>query len=141
MGIVDVGKIICPLDKTLKSGSATGILGKEMHFWQFQHFNKALFRSRNSGDALGRSAACTFFNKWRERERVREAAVVMFFAFSHSHLVPAFIVMPEGTVLNLVVFIVEFIVNVLCKCKEEIKAFEHWDMENVVLVLSLILQI
>ena len=90
---------------------------------------------------MSRCAACSFFDKWRERERVREAADVMYFAFPGSHLVPAFMVLLVGTVLNLVVFIVVFIVNGQYKCKEEIKAFEHWDSENFVFVLSLISQI
>jgi len=63
----------------------------------------------------------------------------MFFAFSDSNLVPAFMVLLVGTVFSSVVFIVEFNVKGLCKCKEQIKAFEHWDSEKVVLVLWLIL--
>jgi len=38
MEIVDVGKIICPLDKSLMSRSATVILGSEIHFWAFSTF-------------------------------------------------------------------------------------------------------
>jgi len=54
---------------------------------------------------------------------------------------PAFVVLFLGTVLSLVGFIVEFIVNCQCKYKEEIKAFVLCDSENVVLVSSLTLQI
>jgi len=76
-----------------------------------------------------------------ESERVREAAGEMIFAFSFSQIVPAFVVRFVGTVLSLVGFIVEFIVNCQCKCKEELKTFVLCDSENVVLVSSLTLQI
>ena len=76
-----------------------------------------------------------------ERERVREAAFDMSFAFPVSQLLLAFVVLLVGTVLCSVVFIVEYIVNCLCRRKEEIKAFVHWDRENVVLVSSFTLQI
>ena len=76
-----------------------------------------------------------------ESERVREAAGDRFFAFPFSQLVPEFVVLFVGTVLSLVGFIVEFIVNCQCKSKEEMKAFVLCDSENVVLVSSLTLQI
>jgi len=76
-----------------------------------------------------------------ERERVREAAGERVFAISFSQLVPAFVVLFVGTVLSLVVFIVEFIVNCQFKSKEELKTFVLCDSENFVLVTSLTLQI
>ena len=33
LGFVDVGKIICHLDETVVSGSATVLLGREINFW------------------------------------------------------------------------------------------------------------
>jgi len=43
--------------------------------------------------------------------RLGEAADGMFFAFSASHVMPAFVVLLVGTVLSSVVFIAELIVN------------------------------
>jgi hypothetical protein len=51
----------------------------------------------------------------RGAERFTEAAGDMFFAFSISHLMPAFVVLLVGTVLSSVVFFVEVIVKSLCK--------------------------
>ena len=47
--------------------------------------------------------------------RVREAAADMFFAFSVSHLMPAFVALLVGTILCSVVFVADCIVNCLCK--------------------------
>ena len=88
---------------------------------------------------MGRFAVWSFFDRWRER--VREAAGDMFLAFTVSKLIPAFVVLLVGTVFTSVVFIVVLIVKCLCKCKEEIKIFVHYDNVNVVLVSSLRLQI
>jgi hypothetical protein len=55
----------------------------------------------------------------RGAERFREAASDMFFAFSVSHLMPAFVVLTVGTVLSSVVFIGELIVNCLCKRRDK----------------------
>jgi hypothetical protein len=46
--------------------------------------------------------------------RFTEAAGEEFFAFSLSHLMPAFVVLFVGTVLSLAVFVGELIVNCLC---------------------------
>ena len=50
---------------------------------------------------------------------MREAAGDMFFAFSLSHLMAAFVVLLVGSVLSSVVFIAELTVNCLCKRKEK----------------------
>ena len=47
--------------------------------------------------------------------RFSEAAGDMYFAFSISHLMPAFVALPIGTVFSSVVFISELILNCLCK--------------------------
>jgi len=59
----------------------------------------------------------------RGDESLREAAGDIFFAFSVSRILPAFVVLLVGTVLCLVVFIVELIVDCLGRRKE--KAFVH----------------
>jgi hypothetical protein len=51
--------------------------------------------------------------------RFTEADGDGFFPFSLSHLMPAFVVLLVGTVLSLVVFIGELIVNCLWKRKEK----------------------
>jgi len=56
-------------------------------------------------------------------ESLREADGDIFFAFSVSNLLPAFVVLLVGSVFSLVVFIVEFIVNCLGRRKE--KAVAH----------------
>jgi hypothetical protein len=47
--------------------------------------------------------------------RFREGGGDIFFSFSLSHLMPAFVVLLVGSVLSLVAFIAEVIVNWLCK--------------------------
>jgi hypothetical protein len=47
--------------------------------------------------------------------RFTETAGDIFFAFFLSYLMPAFVVLLVGTVLSLVVFIVEVILKWLCK--------------------------
>ena len=49
----------------------------------------------------------------------REAASDMFFAFSVSHLMPAFVVLIVGTVLSSVVFVAELILNCLGKRRKK----------------------
>ena len=51
--------------------------------------------------------------------RFGEAAGDVFFAFSFSHLMPAFVVLLVGTVWSSVVFIAELIVDCLCKRKKK----------------------
>jgi hypothetical protein len=55
----------------------------------------------------------------RGGERFRKAASDMFFAFSVSHLMPAFVIQIVGTILSSVVFIVELLMNCLCKRREK----------------------
>ena len=49
----------------------------------------------------------------------REEGDEMFFPFSLSHLMPGFVVLLVGTLLSLVVFVGELIVNCLWKRKEK----------------------
>jgi len=52
-------------------------------------------------------------------DRLRKAVGDTYFAFSVSHLLPAFVVLFVGTVLSLVVFIVELILNCLVRLKKK----------------------
>jgi len=47
--------------------------------------------------------------------RFREATGDIVFAFSVSHLMPSFLVLLVGSVLSLVLFMAELILNCLCK--------------------------
>ena len=113
MGIVDVGKILCPLDETLVSGSAVFIFKKGNPL--LGRFNILMRRYLEAG---------LLEMHWTELQhrafligarRSREAGGDVFFAFSVSHLMPVFVVLLVGTVLSSVVFIGEFIGNCLCK--------------------------
>ena len=113
MGIVDVGKIVCSLDENLYSIGFIVLFKKgnplldrfnilmrhyleagflEMHWTELQH------RASLTGGRI-----------------FREAGGEDFFAFSISHLMPAFVVLLVGTVLSSVVFVGELIVNCLCR--------------------------
>jgi hypothetical protein len=54
--------------------------------------------------------------------KLSEAAGDMFFPFSVSHLLPAFVVLLVGTVFSSVVFIGELIMNCLCKRREKFRS-------------------
>jgi hypothetical protein len=110
---VDVGKIISPFDETLMS-AGTIVLFKKGNVL-VDRFN-ILMRSYLEAGLLERL--------WTEPQhraslrgggRFREAASDIFFAFSLSHLMPAFVVLIVGTVLSSAVFITDLILNCLCK--------------------------
>ena len=113
MGTVDVGKLICSLEEILMSGGLT-VLFKKGNPLLFR-FNILMRRYLEAGlleklwTELQHGAALT------SGGRVTEAAADMFFAFSVSHLMPAFVVRLVGTILSSVVFVAECIVNCLCK--------------------------
>jgi hypothetical protein len=113
MGTVDVGKIICSLDETLISGGAVVLFKKGNPL--LDRFNILMSRYLEAG---------LLEMQWTELQhraslmgsgRLREAGGDVFFTFSLSHLMPAFVVLLVGTVLSSVAFIGELIVNCLCK--------------------------
>jgi len=117
MGTVDVGKVICSLDEYIMSAGATFLFKKGNPF--LNRFNTLMRRYLVAG---------LMEKQWKELQhraslrgggRFREAAGDMFFAFSVSHLMPAFVVLLVGTVFSSLVFIVDLIVNCLCKRKEK----------------------
>jgi hypothetical protein len=115
MGTVDVGKVICFLDQLEYSTFLTVLLKKGNPL--LDRFNIVMRCYLEAGlleriwSELQHRAALT------SGGRVREGAVDMFFIFSISHLMPAFVVLLVGTVLSSVVFIGELIVNCVCKCR------------------------
>ena len=113
MGTVDVSKINCSLDEVALSGGLTLLFKKgnpllEKFNILMRRYLEASFREMLWTELQHRVSL-------RGRGRFTESPRDIFFAFSISHLMPAFVVLLVGTVLSLVVFIVELIVNCLCK--------------------------
>jgi hypothetical protein len=118
MGTVGVSKVICSLDENLMSAGVTVLFKKGNPL--LYRFNILMRRYMEAG---------LLESQWTELQhraslmgggRFTEAAGDMFFAFSVSHLMPAFVVLLVGTVLSSVVFIGELIVNCLCKRRKNI---------------------
>jgi hypothetical protein len=115
LGTVDVGKIICSLDETVMSGGIILIFKKgnlllDRFNILMRRYLEAGFRERLCTELLHRASL-------RGEGRFGGAASDMFFVFSVSHVMPAFVVLIVGTVLSSVMFIGELIVNCLCKSK------------------------
>jgi hypothetical protein len=112
-GTVDVGKAICPLDHLGVSGRLIILTKKGNPL--LERFNVLMRRYLEAGLLEG------LWSKLQHRAsligggRYMETAADMFFAFSVSHIMPAFVVLLVGYVLSSVVFIVEVIVNCLCE--------------------------
>jgi hypothetical protein len=115
MGTVNVDEVICSLDQVKLSAVLTVIFKKGNPL--LDTFNNLMRRYLEAGLMEMLWTELQHRASLRGRERFREAAGDMYFAFSVSHLKPAFVVLLVGTVLSSVVFIVEVIVNCLCKCR------------------------
>jgi len=121
VAIVVVGKIICPLDEIALSGSLIFLLKKGNPL--MDRLNILMRRYLEAGLLERLWAELQHRAALIGEDRLREADGDTYFAFSFSHLLPAFVVLLEGTVFSSVVFIVEFIVNCLSRRKE--KAVAH----------------
>jgi hypothetical protein len=117
MGIVDVGKIICALDVTAASGCLTVAFKKGNPL--VDRFNILMRRYLEAGLQERVWTELQHRASLKSRSRIGEAAGYMYIPFSVSHLKQAFVVFLVGTVLSLVVFIGELIVNCLCKRGEK----------------------
>jgi hypothetical protein len=113
MGTVDVDRIICWLDESILSGGATVLFKKGNPL--LDRFNILMRRYLEAGLPEMLWTELQHRGSLRGRGRIREAAGDGFFAFSVSHLMPAFMVLLVGTVLSTAVFIGELTVNWLCK--------------------------
>jgi hypothetical protein len=118
MGTDGIGKVICCFDESLGTVGTTVIFKKgnpllELFNFLMRRYLEAGFQEMVWSEAHHRASL-------RGRGRFREAAGDRFFAFSISHLMPAFGVLFVGTVLSSVVFIGELIVNCLCKRRGKI---------------------
>jgi hypothetical protein len=117
LGTLDVNKVICSLDEDVISAGATILFKKGNPL--LDRFNILMRRYLEAGLMESQWQEMQHRASLRGGGRLREAAGDMFFAFSISHIMPAFVVLLVGTVLSSVVFIGELIVNCLCKRKEK----------------------
>jgi hypothetical protein len=124
-GTVDVGKIICSLDEASISAGLIVLFKKGNPL--LDRFNILMRRYLEAGLLESLWTELQHRASLRAEGEFREAAGDMFFAFSVSHLKPAFVVLLVGTVLSSVVFIVELTVNWLCKRRKRnwIRALEE----------------
>jgi hypothetical protein len=113
LGAVNVGKVICSFDKLAVSGALIIIFKKGNPL--LESFNILMRRYLEAGFLEILLTELDHRASLRGGGRFAEAAGDVFFAFSFSHIAPAFVVLLVGTVLSSVVFIVEVIVNCLCK--------------------------
>jgi hypothetical protein len=121
MGFVDVGKVVCNLDDALISAGAIVLLKKGNPL--LDRFNILMRRYLEAGLMEKLWTELQHRASLRGGGRFGEAAGDKFFAFSFSHLLPACVVLLVGTVLSPLLFVVELILNSLCKRKKNIRAF------------------
>jgi hypothetical protein len=117
IGTVDVSKTICYLDETFISFGVTVLLKNGNPLLNrfkilMRRYLEAGFQERIWTELHHRASL-------RGGRSFRKASGNMFFPFSVSHLMPAFVVMFVGTVSSSVVFIAELIVKGLCKRREK----------------------
>ena len=117
LGNVDVGEIICSLDETPMSAGIIILFKKGNPL--LDKFNNLLRRYLEAGLLERLWTELHHRASLRGGGRLTQAASDMFFAFSVSHLIPAFVVLIVGTVLSSVVFIAELIINCLYKRRRE----------------------
>jgi hypothetical protein len=118
MGTVDVGKVICSLDQVALSGGITVLFKKGNPL--LDRFNILMRRYLEAGLLEMLWTELQHRASLKGAGKLGEATGDMFFAFSVSQLMPAFVVLFVGTVSSLVVFIGEVIVNCLYKGRREV---------------------
>jgi len=118
LGTVDVSKLFCPLEETLISGYMAVYFKKGNPL--LDRFNILMRRYLEAGLLERLWVELQHGASLRGEVRFTEATEGMFFAFSVSHLMPAFVVLLVGTLLSSVVFIAELIVNCLYKRRTKI---------------------
>jgi len=118
MGTVHVGKEICSIDESAISASLKICFEKGNPL--LDRFNVLMGHYLEAGFQERLWTELQHHASLRGVWRFSEAGGDMFFAFSLSHLMPAFVVLLVGAVLSSAVFIVELIVNCLQKCRKKI---------------------
>ena len=114
---MDVGKVICSFDETLMSTSFIVLFRKGNLL--LDRFNILMRRCLEAGLLQKLRTELDHRASLRGRGRFTQAVNDMFFAFSVSHLIPAFVALIVGTLLSSVLFIDELILNCLCKSREK----------------------
>jgi hypothetical protein len=117
MGNADISKVICSLDDVFLSVGATVLFKKGNPL--LDRFNILMRRYLEAGLLEKLWTELQHLASLKGGGRFGEVAGDMFFAFSVSHLMPAFVVLLVGTVLSSVVFIAELIVDCLRKRKKK----------------------
>ena len=117
MGTVDVGKLICYLDRVAVPSSLIVLLKKGNPL--LDSFNILMRRHLEAGLLERLWTELQHRVSLRGGGRFGKAAGDKFFAFSVSNLTPAFVVLLVGNVLSSVVFVGELIVNCLCKRRKK----------------------
>ena len=111
--------VVSSLDEDFMSASVTFLFKKGNPL--LDRFNILMRRYLEAGLLVKFCTELQHRASLRGGWRFTKAAGDMFFAFSVSHLMPAFVVLLVGTVLSSVVFIAELIVNCLQKAREKKK--------------------
>jgi len=117
LGTVDVGKLICPLDETVMPVGLIVLFKKGNPL--LVRFNILMRRYLESGFLEILWKELQHRTSLRARGIFGEAVTDMYFAFSLSHLKPAFVALIVGTILSSVVFIVELILSCLCNRRKK----------------------
>ena len=110
---MDVSKVICSLDEDFMCVGITILFKKGTVL--LDSFNIIMRRSLEAGMLEISWTKLQHRASLRGGDRFRKAHGDKFFAFSLSHLKPAFVVLIVGTILSSVVFIAELMLNCLCK--------------------------
>jgi len=118
LGTVDVSKLFCPLEETLVSGYGS-IYFKKGNLL-LDRFNIQMRRYLEAGLLERLWSELQHLTSLRIEGRFTEATESMFFEFSVSHLMPAFVVLLLGTLLSSAMFIAELIANCLYKRRTKI---------------------
>jgi len=117
LGTVNVGKLICSFDEAFMSAGVILLFKKGNPL--LERFNILMRRYLEAGFLERLWIELHHRASLRGAVRFREGATVLFFAFSLSHLMPAFVVLIVGNILSSAVFIGELILNCLCKRRKK----------------------
>jgi hypothetical protein len=113
IGIQDVGKYLCTLEKNLFTIGITSVLSNGRPF--LNRLN-VLTRRSQEGGLLGRYwAQLIWITNLRNKMRLVDDENDLYFVFSFSQLSPAFCVLTLGYVLSSVVFLAEIFVKWIAK--------------------------
>jgi len=124
VGALDVGKVTCSFEQVAGSASLTVLFKKGNPL--LDRLNILMRRYLEAGLLERHWTELQHRAPLRGGGRFRKVAGDMFIVFFVSHLKPAFVVLLVGTVLSLVVFIFQVIVNYLWKGRRKsIRALEE----------------